>query len=875
MLSIEIGANLTKFNQGIKKVGNRINQFTQKLDQNTQQLQSLSIPLLAFGAISLKLGADFDRAFTKINTLVGVSGDKLAELETQTKKLALETGVNATKAAEGLFFITSAGFTDATEASKILNITLKATALGLGETKDVAGLLTSALATYSEEGLSAGEASDVLHSAVRQGKLETEGLAPALSSVLAPAQSLGVSFQDLASSFAALSVPGTSASVAATQIGSLLSSIRKPADSAVNALNLAGISFTKIQDIVKEKGLLAGVTALNDAIEGTGVKLSEVITQETGLNAALTLTGTQAERAKEILEGVNDSSGSLEEAFAVLSESLSFKLDKALNSFSASLTDIGGALLPVLVPWIQKLSNFVISLTQWFTQLSAPMQKFIITLGVIIAALPGLILLLSGVGTALTAATGGISLLIAGIAALAALIIANWDTIVKETQILADKIQKYFVDIYNESLLIRVIVNMFKAQFLILKDYFVANFNFYYDVIANFIKQSYLLLKGLGNLLIGIFTLDTEAITDSFAMIGNAMKESFTGPVESAKKLFSDITESINERYKAAATAIRANPITIKVREESTATETDNTIPSATPIASTISGQTPTPALQRSIRKSPLVTIAPRFRFTSVKDLSRMVSKTLAAQPFDVPLAGVLSTTEAINVRSAVQRILDKKDNELKLRTKLGVPDAFSLQEIYKTIEDSYPDLAKKNSLFLAGFEELESQVSNAFKGIVDTIKTSVDTGIGFLDNLLKSVISIGGAIVQELLAQTTAKLAANLAQTLGFAIQGASQTAAASGPGAAVVLPVLIATAVGLVAAAFGAIPSFREGGIVFGSTLAMVGDNDGRGEVILPLDKLKNFIPQTNNRLFATITGDQLRIVLDRNDDKRNSRS
>ena len=66
----------------------------------------------------------------------------------------------------------------------VLEQSLKASALGLGETKTVADLATSAMNAYGSDTLGASDATDVLVSAVREGKLQADELSSVMGAVL-------------------------------------------------------------------------------------------------------------------------------------------------------------------------------------------------------------------------------------------------------------------------------------------------------------------------------------------------------------------------------------------------------------------------------------------------------------------------------------------------------------------------------------------------------------------------------------------------------------------------------------------------------------------------------------------------------------------
>jgi hypothetical protein len=92
--------------------------------------------------------------------------------------------------------------------------------------------------------------------------------------------------------------------------------------------------------------------------------------------------------------------------------------------------------------------------------------------------------------------------------------------------------------------------------------------------------------------------------------------------------------------------------------------------------------------------------------------------------------------------------------------------------------------------------------------------------------------------------------LSAATGEATGDAVVSAGKSAKSFGPAAAFVLPALIAAAVSVVMKSMKKAKKFKEGGIVSGTTLGMVGEYAGarsNPEVIAPLDKLKGMLPSS----------------------------
>jgi len=161
----------------------------------------------AVAVASVREAAQFETSFAKIQGLVGVTADEIGVLEDAARRLGPQFGISATEAAEALFFITSAGLRGA-GATEVLEASLKGAAIGLGDTKTIADLATSAVNAYGESNLGGAQAVDVLAEAVRLGKLAPEELAGAMGQVLPLASNLGVSFDQVGAALAGMSKNG-------------------------------------------------------------------------------------------------------------------------------------------------------------------------------------------------------------------------------------------------------------------------------------------------------------------------------------------------------------------------------------------------------------------------------------------------------------------------------------------------------------------------------------------------------------------------------------------------------------------------------------------------------------------------------------------
>ena len=321
----------------------------------------------AVGVASVREAAQFETSFAKIQGLVGVTAEEIEVLEDAARRLGPQFGKSGIEAADALFFITSAGLRGAA-ATEVLEASLKGAAIGLGDTKTIADLATSAVNAYGESNLGGAEAVDVLAEAVRLGKLEPAELAGAMGQVLPLASNLGVSFDQVGAALAGMSKTGTDAATASTQLRQILATLAKPTNGANDALAEMGLSAAGLREQIKEKGLFSTLETLTDAFDGNIEATTEVFGNIRALSGVLDLMGASAEDNALVFEQMADKTGVLDEALGITADTAAFKFDVAMATARDSLLEIGGAILEHVSP---RLDDF----SQWMTDNKEPIEQ--------------------------------------------------------------------------------------------------------------------------------------------------------------------------------------------------------------------------------------------------------------------------------------------------------------------------------------------------------------------------------------------------------------------------------------------------------------------------------------------------------------------
>jgi TP901 family phage tail tape measure protein len=399
-----VTANTTQFTAAMAKAQTRAGKFAAVAATAARAASGpLTMGLLAVGGAAVKAATDFDDSMSKIESLVGIAGDEVDAMKESVRALAGQTAQAPTKLADAMFFIQSAGLRGAT-AMETLEASAKAAAVGLGEVDQIADLATSALNAYGAENLSATDATDVLTAAVREGKLEASELSGAMGQTLPVASAMGVRFDEVGAAFAAMSRTGTGASEAATQLRGILSTLLRPSKQAEDALNDMGMSSEGLRQQIKDEGLLNVLQTLVGAFDGNAAATAAVFGNVRALTGVLDLMGAGAETTEAIFASMEETTGTLNQAFEVASETAGFKFRQAMAEAQEALVGIGSTVLPIVLTMLEGAKSMVAAFKAMPTPIklaAAALAAFVVAsgpIGQVALAVGGLLYLFGKMG---------------------------------------------------------------------------------------------------------------------------------------------------------------------------------------------------------------------------------------------------------------------------------------------------------------------------------------------------------------------------------------------------------------------------------------------------------------------------------------------
>ncbi len=377
----------------------------------------------------------FNESMTNTSAVLGLASEEQAALSQEILDFSRTTRAGAQEVSEAFYDIVG-GVADASTHMAILEAATRTAEAGNADLGGTTSGLISIMNSYKFSADQAAFASDVLTNVVGKGVGTMDEFAAALPQVAGLASSLGIGFDDLGASMAYITTQGFTASQAATQLQAIMTSLLNPNAAMVEALEELG--YANGQAAIEALGLVGAM----DAISGTNSVLENGLAATVGSVEAL--NGTIALTTDEAASAMNNFTGSVEGATDAAREiqmsSPAAQMDLLNSQIAAISITVGTVFLPAINGVISGIMPMLDGLFDW---MSANPQLTATVVGVA-AAISALGPILIAIGAGLTILTSPITLVIGGLAALAAAWYTNFGGIQDFVQPVIDNLAAGF-----------------------------------------------------------------------------------------------------------------------------------------------------------------------------------------------------------------------------------------------------------------------------------------------------------------------------------------------------------------------------------------------------------------------------------------------
>lgn len=348
-----------------------------------QSIAAATAAIVQFSTDSVKSFADYDKAIREINTVTsqfGAAGQaQYAALSHDILDFSARMGVDAKQSAEAMYQAVSSGFNKAADSQLVLEAATKLSIAGLTDQATTTKAVTAVLNDYGLNATHAGEVSDILFTAVQNGRVRIDELGNSLGKVAPFASKAGISLNEVVAAEAAMTAQGIDASTAATNVINILNAFVNPSDKAKKAA--ADMKIELDAEALAHKGLAGVIQDVNEKTGGQIDQIARVIPNLRGLRGEVDLTGEGWTKLVDITQKSTDNFGVVDKAVEEVNKSGSRQIEEFTAKWDALKIKIGGELMPVLSDVLDFITKVGEKLGAWPASVPsdeqlARMQKF-------------------------------------------------------------------------------------------------------------------------------------------------------------------------------------------------------------------------------------------------------------------------------------------------------------------------------------------------------------------------------------------------------------------------------------------------------------------------------------------------------------------
>ncbi len=414
--------------------------------------KAVTVPIVGIGIAAAKVGGDFEAQMSRVKAISGATGSSFEELRQQAIDLGAKTAFSAKESAAGMENLASAGF-DSKEIMKAMPGLLDLAAVSGGDVALASENAATALRGFNIDAGQSGHVADVFARAAADTNAEVGDMGEAMKYIAPVASSMGLSLEETAAAIGIMSDAGIKGSQAGTTLRGALSRIAKPTDEMKAKMDELGLSFYDSEG--KMKPLKDQVGMLKNAFKG--------LTPEQKQNALVTLYGQESlsgmmaliDKGPNKLGSLTKSLENSDGAADKMAKTMQDNMNSSLEQMMGALESAAIVVQKILAPAVKKVADAVSGLVDKFVSAPEPVQKMIVTIGLIVAAIGPLLLIVgkaikifqtmkvgflalrSGLAligssfTAISLPVLGIIAAIAAVIAIGILVYKNWDKISK------------------------------------------------------------------------------------------------------------------------------------------------------------------------------------------------------------------------------------------------------------------------------------------------------------------------------------------------------------------------------------------------------------------------------------------------------------
>ena len=410
--------------QGFFAVGEQVKAFGQQLTQVGETLtQKVTAPLVALGGASVAAFKVVDDGYDEMIKKTGATGEAAEEMIGIINELTTTIPTDFKTAGSAVGEVNTRFGVTGDELENLSGLFIKFADLNNTDVSNSIDKVQKALAAYGKGAEDADELLDRLNKTGQDTGISVDKLADGVVTNAAAFQEMGLTIDQSVNFMGQLEKSGANAD---TVMGGLRKAL-KNATAEGKPLNQA---LSELQEtILSGKGGVDGLTAAYDLFGKSGDQIYAAVQNGTldfnALSDAVALAG-----------------GSVNSTFEATQDPID-KFTTTLNQLKIVGAELGGTILEVLAPAVDKVREFLEKIKEKWDELDPATQDMIVKIGLVVAAIGPVITIVGTLVTAIGALMSPIGLVVLAIGGAIAAGVAlyqNWDEICAWAKELKEKV---------------------------------------------------------------------------------------------------------------------------------------------------------------------------------------------------------------------------------------------------------------------------------------------------------------------------------------------------------------------------------------------------------------------------------------------------
>lgn len=318
---------------------------------------------------TVNIGMDFEKSMSRVGAISRATDAELAKLTEQARQLGSDTVWSATQAAEGMQYLSMAGFSTEQILKTMPGMLSLASAgaIELGAAADISSNILTGFGLKAEDMARVG---DVLTNTFTTSNTSLEGLGYTMKYAAPIAKSMGMSIEEAAAMVAKLGDAGIQGEMAGTTLRAVMLRLATPSKEAAKYLDALGVKTTDAAGNMRPfQDVLADLNkAMGGYSEEARANITKAIFETEAMSGAMVLmeqAGTGA------LQKYTESLKQTGTANAVAKKQTD-NLAGDMENLSGSIEEVGltvyASIKPALREMVQGLAKVVDKVQAWMAQ---------------------------------------------------------------------------------------------------------------------------------------------------------------------------------------------------------------------------------------------------------------------------------------------------------------------------------------------------------------------------------------------------------------------------------------------------------------------------------------------------------------------------